>query len=185
MKTVTWEPGTDAELDKLFDDLREQQYQDRTHRLWKNYGGEYWRDAGIIANTICFDDNDIPEMCSTISSRECWPQGVYRLLNRLWRHSNKVKYPRTMSKSFAESAINQIDWLKQNTNYKLVFMSRQTQNWQKFALENFYNYGLDLKTDNYKYLTCPNECDDTCWQSIVYNGDESFLTHWNRRERHN
>jgi hypothetical protein len=181
MKTVTWEPGTDKELDELFHSLREQQYQDRTHRLWKNYGSEYWADAGIIANTICFDNNDVPEMCSTIASRTCWPAGVYRILNRLWRHSNKVKYPRTMSKSFAESAINQIDWLKHNTDYKLVFMSRQTNNWRKFTQEQFLIHGLELKMDNYKYLTCPNECDDTCWQHILYYGYEQLLLDWKKQ----
>jgi len=40
MRTETWAKGTSSKLDKLFDDLREQQYQNREHRLWKNYSKE-------------------------------------------------------------------------------------------------------------------------------------------------
>jgi hypothetical protein len=28
---------------------------------------------------------------------------------------------------------------------------------------------------------CPNECDDTCWQRIIYAGDESLLEQWKRK----
>ena len=48
---------------------------------------------------------------------------------------------------------------------------------------NFRNrFELMFKTDNYKYLTCPNEYDSTCWQKIIYYGDESLLTQWKRHQ---
>jgi hypothetical protein len=180
METYTWVPGTEPELDKIFDDAREARYQDRHHRLWENYSKDHFESA--VALTIAFNKEGIPEMCSSISSRECWPQGAYRILNRLWKHSNKVFYPRVMSLSFAESAKSQIDWLEQHTNCKLFFISRQTDNWQEWVMRNFREvYDVDFSTDTYKYLTCPNECDSTCWQSIIYNGDAELLTDWNRR----
>jgi hypothetical protein len=179
MKTTTWAPGTDVALDQLFDDLREQQYQDCSHRLWKNYSKENFNSA--VALTICFNDLDEPEMCSSISSRECWPSGAYRILNRLWKHSNKIAYPRVMSNSFGSSAQSQIDWLKSNVDCQLYFISRQTDNWEQWCINNFFDrFNLEFKTDNYKYLTCPNECDDTCWQKIIYNGNKSILSQWKK-----
>jgi len=181
MHTVTWRPGQNKEFDSLFDDLREQQYQDRSHRLWKNYSKENFNNA--VALTICFNDLDVPEMCSSISSRDCWPTGAYRILNRLWKHSNKIAYPRVMSSSFGSSAQSQINWLKDNTSYQLYFISRQTDNWEQWCISNFRDrFSLPFKTDNYKYLTCPNECDDTCWQSIIYNGNETTLSQWKKRQ---
>lgn len=183
MKAVTWKPGSNFELDQLFDKLREEQYQDRSHRLWKNYSQESFDTA--IALTICFNDSNEPEMCSSIASRNCWPNDAYRILNRLWKHSNKIAFPRVMSPSFGMSAASQINWLKENTSYQLYFISRQTENWEEWCIRNFQNvYNLSFKTDNYKYLTCPNECDDTCWQKIIYNGNDQLLEQWKRRQHY-
>ena len=121
-------------------------------------------------------------MCSTIAVRDCWPVGGYRILNRLWKHSNKIVYPRVMSPSFGSGAQSQVNWLGENTDCKLYFISRQTDNWQAWVMSNFEKeYDLDFKSDNYKYLTCPNECDDTCWQSIIYAGSEQLLEQWKKR----
>lgn len=180
MKTITWSPGTNPELDRLFDSLRVEQHNDRTHRLWENYSKDSFKFA--VALTICFDNNEVPEMCSSIASRECWPGNAYRILNRLWKHSNKIKYPRVMSPSFAESAKSQINWLNENTDCKLYFISRQTDNWEQWVIRNFKEvYNLHFETDKYKYLTCPNECDETCWQKIIFCGNSSVLDQWKRQ----
>lgn len=180
MQTVTWAPGSNKELDTLFDNLREQQYQDRSHRLWKNYSKDSFDFA--VALTICFNDTGTPEMCSSIASRDCWPSGAYRILNRLWKHTNKIAFPRVMSPSFAESAKSQISWLKDNKNTELYFISRQTDNWEEWVMRNFKKvYGVTFQTDNYKYLTCPNESDDTCWQKIIYSGNQELLQSWKRK----
>lgn len=180
MKTITWVPGSNSDLDKLFDDLREQQYSDKSHRLWKNYSKENFVYA--VALTIHFDDHDYPVMCSSIASRDCWPKGAYRILNRLWKHSDKVKYKRTIGPSFGHSMISQLDWLKENTDFNLCFISRQTDHWEDFVIDEFKNrYSVEWKKAQYKYLTCPNECDDTCWQRIIYHGDKELLTQWKHR----
>jgi hypothetical protein len=180
MKSVTWVHGTDQYLDSLFDELREKRYQDKKHRLWANYSSEFLKFSSAV--TICFDDNGLPEMCSSIAIRECWPENSFRILNRLWKTSNFVKYPKTMSKSFADSAASQVEWLKNNKKVDLIFASRQTERWQSFGLDVFNSYGLDFKIDDkYYYLTCPNECDDTCWQKILYIGNDNTLLKWKRR----
>jgi hypothetical protein len=182
MHAITWTKGSNLEMDQLFDQLREIRYQDQSHKLWKNYSKEEIEIySGVVAYTICFADNGTPEMCSTISSRTCWPVGCYRILNRLWKHSNKINYPVVMSPSFAVSAQSQIDWLRENTDCKLYFISRQKDNWERWCIRMFKNkYQISFQTDNFKYLTCPNECDDTCWQKIIYNGDQEILNLWKR-----
>jgi hypothetical protein len=79
------------------------------------------------------------------------------------------------------TAKSQIEWLKENTDCKLYFISRQTDNWNDWMIEHFKEYGIEFKTDNYMYLTCPNECDDTCWQRIIYSGDTGLLEQWKRK----
>lgn len=179
MKTVTWALGSDNNLDNLFDSLREIQYKDTSHRLWKNYDREFLKS--VVATTICFEDSGEPTMCSSISERDCWPKGAYRILNRLWKVNNKIVYPRKMSPSFAESAKSQIEWLKNNVDCKLYFISRQTDNWETWVINNFdRHYQVKFTTDSYKYLTCPNESDSTCWQKIIYNGEKKLLKKWTR-----
>jgi uncharacterized membrane protein len=180
MRTITWRPSSNKELDVLFENCRLEQYNDKSHRLWQNYGPDSFKYA--VALTICFDDTGNVEMCSSIASRDCWPMGAYRILNRLWKHSNKIAFPRKMSPSFALSAKSQKEWLEENTDYKLLFISRQTDSWQQFGIDNFQHYyNMTFETDNYKYLTCPNQCDNTCWQHIIYQGNGDLLSQWKRR----
>lgn len=181
MKTYTWAPGTNSELDEIFEIARQARFEDQTHRYWKNYGEDSFKFA--VALTICFGDDGVPEMLSSIANRECWPKQAYRILNRLWKHSNKIAYPRVMSPSFAETAKSQIKWLDEHTDCGLYFISRQTDNWEDWVIKNFDDvYGIKFKKDNYKYLTCPNECDDTCWQRIIYSGNSELLKAWKRQQ---
>ena len=180
MRTVTWAPGSDRKHDQLFDQLREQRYQDHSHRLWKNYSKENFNSA--VALTIFFDDQDQPEMCSSISARDCWPTGAYRILNRLWKHSNKIVFPRVISPSFEHSVRNQIAWLETHVQCKMYFISRQTDNWEHWCIREFRKqFGIEFATEDHRYLTCPNECDDSCWQRIIYNGDAELLNEWKRK----
>ena len=181
MEAITWVPGTDLEFDQLFNTLRMQQYNNKSHRLWKNYGPDITDDS--VALTICFDDDNQPEMCSSIASRNCWPGNTYRILNRLWKANEHRKSgaPGLMSQSFGISALSQIEWLNKNSNYKLYFLSRETPNWETYAVRQFSRFGIKFETTEYQYLTCPNECDNSCWQNIVYYGDSEILHQWKRR----
>lgn len=180
MNAITWAPGSRADLDKLFDNLREQRYQDHNHRLWKNYGKEAFDSA--VALTIQFDDNGNPEGCSSIASRDCWPAGAYRISNRYWKHSNKLAMLKHMTRGYANIIDSQLAWLRSNVDCKMYFVSRESTNWMEWSIQQFKDHvGVELKTNSYKYLTCPNECDDTCWQHIIYNGDEELLKGWKCR----
>lgn len=179
MQAITWVPGTNTEYDQLFDQLREAHYNDRSHRLWKNYAKEAFDE--VAALTIYFDEDNVPEACSSIVARDCWPTGVYRIHNRVWKPNNKQTFLRRISNSMGFAAISQRDWLEQNTDCKLYFISRQTDNWEQWMIKHFKDFGLEFETDNYKYLTCPNECDDTCWQNIIYSGNKELLETWKRK----
>lgn len=180
MQAKTWIPGTEPELDELWERLREIRYQDRSHRLWENYSADSFRSS--IALTIVFNDQEEPEVCSSISSRSCWPKGAYRIYNRTWKCSNKQQFLRTVTPAMGIAGLDQVRWLKENKNCQLYFISRETDNWQQWMIENFaISHGLDFKMDNYLYLTCPNECDANCWQRIIYNGNEDLLSQWKRK----
>jgi len=179
VQVVTWAPGTNAAMDQLFDQLRQEQYQDRTHRYWANYSKDSFQIA--VALTIWFNDNNEPEVCSSIASRPCWPSNAYRIHNRLWKHANKLAFPRLMSDSIGQVAQSQIAWLSQNTDCQLYFISRQTDNWEDWSIKNFKRFNVEFVAGNSKYLTCPNECDDTCWQRIIYNGNADLLHQWKQK----
>jgi hypothetical protein len=181
MRTVTWSPGSDKELDQLFDFYREQQYNDLDHRLRENYTKDFYKFC--IAFTIAFNDDNQPEICSSIASRDCWPAGAFRIMNRLWKTKNyRINHSKFISQAMVDNANSQIEWLATNTDCKLYFISRQTSNWMRWTASKFSSqYGLDFKIAPNKYLTCPNECDATCWQSIIYSGDDNLLLEWKSR----
>jgi len=179
METYTWTPGFKPELDQLFNDLRLQQYNDKKHRLWFNYNEEFLKFC--VALTICFDENNLPIMCSSISSRDCWPKQIYRIMNRTWKPNSRMSMANKLSKFTIATAQSQIDWLDKNLNYKIAFISRQTNYWQDVLLNNLNEHGFKFKKDKYYYLTCPNECDETCWQKIIYQGDKRSMKSWKKR----
>jgi hypothetical protein len=180
MNVITWIPKSNKEYDTLFDSLRENQYQDKSHRYWKNYSPESFLDT--VVHTIYFNDAGNPEVCSSVSKRDCWPPNVFRILNRTWKITSRETMLRKLAPSSGYTVHSQIKWLSENTDFKLYFMSRQTTNWEDWAIKHFQeNFNLSFETDNYKYLTCPNECDDTCWQKIIYNGNTEVLTQWKRQ----
>lgn len=177
METYTWVPGTEPHLDKIFNEVREERYQCREHRLWENYSKEHFESS--IALTIAFNKEGIPEICSSIASKDCWPTDAYRILNRMWKHSNKVQHSVKISRAMVSNVESQIDWLNQFTECKLYFISRQTDNWMSWVAEKFKSqYDLEFNIAPYKYLTCSNECDDSCWQHIIYAGDTEILNKW-------
>jgi hypothetical protein len=97
----------------------------------------------------------------------------------MWKHSNKVSHSKRISEAMVASVVSQINWLKENTSCDLYFISRQTDNWMGWVAGKFKSqYNLDFKIAPNKYLTCPNECDETCWQRVIYTGDEQLLDNW-------
>jgi hypothetical protein len=178
MHTKIWRPGTDLELDQLFEYLRQAQYQDQLHPLWKNYSQLAFNEC--ISLSIVFDDDHNPTHCSSMLNRDCWPKKVYRVLNRMWK-IDRIPVTRFVSPNICLMIKDQEEWLKNNTDCELIFVSRQYDNWRKMLIRDFNLYSnLEFKTDANKYQTC-NDDVDSCWQHIIYHGNDELLEHWNHK----
>lgn len=179
LHAYTWHKDEMNSYNELFHTLRQKQFENTSDRLHKNYSVDNF--ANSVAFSIVFN-HDTPVLCSSISIKSCWPKKVYRIFNRLWKPENsRIGYPKVMSASFGFLAKSQVQWLEQNTDCMLYFISRETQNWEKWVANQLLSYNLEFNTSNYKYLTCENLCDDSCWQSIIYHGDATLLDSWTKK----
>ena len=179
MYTKIWRPGTEPELDSLFNSLREQMFNS-DHKLAENYNKEHFETCAAI--NITFDDNDQPFLCSSVLTRPCWPSTAYRIVNRMWK-PDPIIGPLNEFSPGTDSMINtQIAWIKENTDCNFIFSSREGNVWMKWARDNLdRQFNLDFKISEHKYLTCPNCDDDRCWQYIIYQGNEEILKQWQRK----
>lgn len=180
MTVKIWTPGSEPELDTLFDKLRIAQFEHQEDHLWYNYSESAFLECDALC--IAFDDQGNPEFCSSILKRSCWPDNTYRVLNRLWKTIPRIQSIRKgASPGFLNSISAQAQWLKENRTADLIFISRKNNNWQTILLDSLDRYGMPFKTDEYKYLTCSNVNDEDCWQHIIYRGDETRLPQWERK----
>jgi hypothetical protein len=180
MNTVKiWRSGTDKEFDQLFEHLRLQQFNNKADPLSTNYGQYIFSQS--IALSIAFDSDNNPTHCSSIITRDCWPTKIYRILNRMWK-IDRISITKFVSPQICLMVSEQYKWLKENTDCELIFVSRQYSNWRSMLIRDFEKYSeLTFKTNNYKYLTCPNNYDSSCWQNIIYHGNERLLETWNHK----
>jgi hypothetical protein len=178
MNVEIWRPGTNSKLDTLFENLRNQQYNNNQDVLSKNYATEIFQKS--IALSIVFDDLGNPTHCSSMMNRNCWPKKVYRVLNRMWK-IDRIPVTRFVSPNICLMIKDQAEWLTNNTDCELIFVSRQYNNWRKMLIRDFNLYSnLEFKTDANKYQTCSDDV-DSCWQHIIYYGNEKLLEHWNHK----
>jgi hypothetical protein len=181
MHTETWVPNTNPQLDSLFEELRSKQHSDTSHPLYHNYAKDNFVD--VLALSILFDDDNEPLSVGSILQRDCWPSKACRILNRFWKVNDKrLKVLSRVTPAVSEMIRSQHEYVKQNTDFELVFMSRQYDNWQKFTVHSLSkHYGLEFNYDHYKYLTWTDESQETSWQNIIYSGNEKLLEQWKRR----
>lgn len=180
MTVKIWIPGTDKPLDDLFEQLRTKQFQHQEDHLWYNYSESAFTECEALC--IAFDEDGNPEFCSSILKRDCWPENTYRILNRLWKTIPRVRSIRSgASPGFLASIAAQAKWLDENRKTDLIFISRSNDNWQSILLDSLEKYGMPFQNDSYKYLTCKDQDEDTCWQYIIYRGDVSKLNEWKRK----
>lgn len=183
IRTEIWKQGSSPSLDVLFEQLRIQQFSDTTHPLHSNYNLFNFQEALVLSITF---DNDIPVCCSSILNRNCWPKNTYRILNRFWKvKSERFILLNTGNKMLriSHAIKSQLEFCQNNLDAELIFISRYENNWQKFMLDcikNNTNYVWN-KDVNYRYQTCDNAEDDTCWQSIIYYGNTEILKNWTRK----
>lgn len=181
MYVENWQPGTNRRLDQEFDVLRRMHYNDKQQPLWANYNEDAFKECAALS--IMYNKNGYPHFCSSILNKVCWPTHAYRILNRMWK---VVSHNSILVKLSEEGEVllkGQIKWLQDNTDYRLHFVSREYDSWRRFSQREWHQrYGLEFKTTEHKYLTCDNTGDNSCWQYILYQGDDSVLENWRKRD---
>jgi hypothetical protein len=175
LKLFLWTPGSNPQLDSKFDILREQQFAS-ADKLRENYSREHFSTCEVLS--MVEDDCGNVLSCSSILKRPIWPEGVYRILNRLWKPMERVDFTSKVSAANLLLIRSQIQWLKVNRDAKLYFVSREKLNWTKWAVKIFSQQNLHFNTDSRKFLTCEDVNCQACWQTIIYNGDASLLELW-------
>ena len=182
IRTEIWKGGSNTVLDSLFHELREQNYLDRSHPLYQNYTDRNFTFCERLSITF---DNDKPVCCSSIMKRSCWPQGAYRILNRFWKvASERIDMLNTDTKMLrvTDNIKAQQEYAIKHLNAKLVFISRQEDNWQEFLIKSIKkNTGYDWCLDKSNLYQTFEVVDDSCWQRIIYFGDKNLLTSWNKK----
>lgn len=176
-KAVTW--VKDSKLDNLYESLRIK-HSSTNHRLRKNYSEEHVRE--VTAKSIYWGLDGEPKIVCSILTRPCWPNNVYRILNRLWKTELNTGDVFDIDIGFGRLIESQVDWCLENGAHG-VFMSRQSNaDWKSWALPIFVKQtGINFSSPDNKFLTCSNESDKTCWQQILYYGDLHLLNTWKQR----
>ena len=177
-----WKPGTDSELDQLFEVLRIQQHSDTSHPLYRNYSKDAFKECSALSITF---DNDQPIVVGSILTRNCWPKNAYRIVNRFWKvHEHRLPHlDRNHGMTvFSKTVEAHVNYAEQELNAELVFISRQHDTWQGFIKKILaQKLSIEFKYNDNKYLTCENEHDETCWQKILYRGNQDLLTDWKNK----
>jgi hypothetical protein len=173
----------DDPLIKVFDHYRDLQ-ENAGDKLSENYQLKNFSYKEQEVFTIGYKDND-PHIFSTIFRRPWWPPGAYRILNRMWKVSRQEHIAKTVDLTFIEMVEKQIDWLKENKDFTVAFMSREHDS--KNTLENFAQH-LNKLSDNYQFNVFENRvwvCEGSaehCFQDILYTGDKRVLDSWKLKD---
>lgn len=181
--TEIWRPGSNIELDSLFETLRQIQYEDSTHSLHLNYAESVFQECEALSITF---DNDNPVCCSSILHKNFWPNKVYRILNRFWKvPQERFGLLNRKSKMLRISNMikHQLEYSQRVLESELIFISRHEEHWQQFLIDSIkinteYRWQKD---QNYHYQTCLTPDDNSCWQRIIFYGNSNLLNQWNRK----
>ena len=183
MYTKTWVPNTDSELDELFETLRAEQFADTSHPLYMNYSAAAFTEA--VALSITFSASGKPLLVGSIQNRECWPSNIYRILTRFWKVQDvrlDIVDRTTGMFIFAELVTAQLKYAFDILKADLIFMSRESNKWQKFVANDLQKTTeLIFSHDEYRYKTCDTCGDESCWQYILYYGDPTKLSLWEKK----
>lgn len=179
-QVTTW--INDPILDEIYEDLRKKHYIKSGHRLYKNYSQSHIQE--VSAKSIYWGHSGEPEIVASILARPCWPDGTFRILNRLWKPAMMTKPIFDIDEGFALLIKDQVSWCELR-GAKGFFMSRQgDSNWQQWAAEKLSEQTeLEFYLPEEKFLTCNNEEDDSCWQKIIYYGDRNELSSWKNKPK--
>jgi len=177
-RVTTW--TVDPALDAIYEDLRKKHYINTGHRLYKNYSQNHIQE--VSAKSIYWGHSGEPEIVSSILARPCWPEGTFRILNRLWKPKMLTNPIFDINEGFSKLIEDQISWCELR-GAKGFFMSRQGNTaWREWAVDKLQQQtNLEFHLPDEKFLTCGDEDIDDCWQKIIYYGDLEQLDNWKKK----
>ena len=167
----------DNTLFQLFEESRALEAS-QTNSLAVNYSDQNYFLDQQIRFFIGFD-KDVPVVFSSIFRLDWWPEGAYRILNRLWKPNKNATIKKTIDPLFFIMVTAQTEWLSTQPNFKVAFVSRQgnSKKYLKYFAEQNNCNGNNMNEFDLPIRTCQGpDCD--CLQNIVYIGDRAVLEGW-------
>lgn len=153
--------------------LKELEYN---HTLVENYTADNFVLAEQEQLTIYFEDG-VPKMFSTIYRRPWWLPGCYRVLNRVWKIPRTTEFNKKIYEGTYLSTISQIEWCKQQPNFRAALMTRQGNNRILRAMEQELTArGYPFNNDHMLWI-CKGER-AVCQQYAAIYGDISIIEDW-------
>jgi hypothetical protein len=104
-------------------------------------------------------------------------------MNRTWKLGNdREPVLRHVTDEMAYTIKSQLTWLHENQDFDLAFISRETSSWKNWFVRDMLDkHGVEFKTSDNRYITCDNKFKQTCWQYIVYQGNDKVLEKWDQQ----
>ena len=167
--TILWQDNTS--LQKLFDRERSKIAQ-TDHPLAVNYST--WFDPReILAYTMSAEKSRV-YLCSTIGRKDYWPEGTYRVLNRLFKGSPQDIVTKNITSYWHEHVKAQVDFLKTVPGFRTAIISRK-QGYRR-ALSKFKNelenWNMEFTLSDEPVWLCNDFHNPECLQDVLFFGED-------------
>jgi hypothetical protein len=133
INTYTW--TQDSALQLRFDLARETIARSN-HPLANNYQCNF-NSSEIIAYSMSCTDREV-YLCSSIARKSYWPQGVYRVLNRVFKPVPKDVFTKSIEDFWTDQVVQQLEFCKTLSDFKTAIVSRKLG--YKRTLSHLQNY---------------------------------------------
>lgn len=166
--TILWQDNN--LLQKLFDKERKKIAQ-TDHPLAVNYST--WFDPKEIIAYTMSTENEHVYLCSTIGRKDYWPEGTYRVLNRLFKGEPQDIVTKNITSFWHEHVKAQIDFLKTVPGFRTAIISRK-QGYRR-ALTKFKDelsdWDMKFFLSERPVWVC-NDCQNLeCLQDVLFFGE--------------
>jgi hypothetical protein len=167
--TILWQDN--SALQKIFDKER-QKISQSDHPMAINYST--WFDPKeIIAYTMSAEKGKV-FLCSTIGRKDYWPEGTYRVLNRLFKGEPRDIVTKNITSFWHEHVKAQVEFLKTLPDFRTAIISRK-QGYRR-ALHKFKdelnNWGMNFTLPNNPIWLCDDYHNPECLQDVLFFGED-------------
>lgn len=166
--TILWQDN--SALQKIFDKERNQ-IAHTDHPLAVNYST--WFDPKeIIAYTMSAERGSV-YLCSTIGRKDYWPEGTYRVLNRLFKGKPQNIVSKNITNYWHDQVKAQIEFLKTLPDFRTAIISRK-QGYRRVLgkfRDELAEHGIDFTLSEKPVWVCNDFNNPECLQDILFFGE--------------